>query len=71
LKFPAVSATLTHRPKVGDLRRTSTATSRISPSITRINFLRAPELQMQAAQRAADRSRVVVLNERTRMPCTR
>src|SRR3954462_8814684 len=38
LKLSAVRATPTQWPNVGDPRRTSTATSKISPSITRISF---------------------------------
>jgi hypothetical protein len=34
MKFSAVRLTDTHRPKVGEPRRTSTATSKISPSMT-------------------------------------
>ena len=55
----------TQRPKVGEPRRTSTATSKISPSMTRTSLpCGRRHLQVQAAQRAADRARVVVLDER-------
>ncbi len=62
--FPALRCTPYHCPKVGELRRRSTATSNTSPDGHPHQFaLGVFHLEMQAAQDAARRPTVVVLHK--------